>query len=166
MIPHRILAWWTGLGRRERVLTTVAAAAVMSGLIYSIAIEPATGTRAEWSWMPRPSRKRRASSMRSTPTFASGRTPHPTTTSHSESGRAALVRPGPGLRGSPRSIQEECLDRVVPLGEAHLRKLVREYVSHYHEERPHQGLGGKLVVPSDRPSRNGPFSGSRSACGS
>ena len=50
-----------------------------------------------------------------------------------------------------RSIQEECLDRVVPLGEAHLRKLVREYVSHYHEERPHQGLGGKFVSASSRP---------------
>ena len=46
MIPRRIQAWWTGLGRRERVLTTIAAAAVVSGLIYSIAIEPAWKTEA------------------------------------------------------------------------------------------------------------------------
>ena len=49
-----------------------------------------------------------------------------------------------------RSIQEECLNRVVPLGEAHLRELVREYVSHYHEERPHQGLSGRFVSASRR----------------
>jgi transposase len=56
-----------------------------------------------------------------------------------------------------RSIQEECLDRVVPLGEAHLRKLVREYVTHYHEERPHQGLSGKLVTASSRARSDGPL---------
>ena len=47
-----------------------------------------------------------------------------------------------------RSIKEECLDCVIPLGEAHLRELVREYVSHYHEERPHQGLSGRLIAAS------------------
>ena len=39
-----------------------------------------------------------------------------------------------------RSIKDECLRRVVPLGEGHLRLLVREYVEHYHRERNHQGL--------------------------
>ena len=33
-----------------------------------------------------------------------------------------------------RSIKEGCLSRVVPLGEGHLRLLVREYVEHYHRE--------------------------------
>ena len=50
-----------------------------------------------------------------------------------------------------RSIQEECLDRVIPLGEAHLRELVREYVAHYHGERPHQGLNGRLIAAATRP---------------
>ncbi len=48
-----------------------------------------------------------------------------------------------------RSIKEECLDRVIPLGEAHLRELLREYVAHYHGERPHQGLDGALIVPAN-----------------
>ena len=48
-----------------------------------------------------------------------------------------------------RSIKEECLDRVIPLGEAHLRELLREYVAHYHGERPHQGLNGALIDPSN-----------------
>ena len=42
-----------------------------------------------------------------------------------------------------RSIKEECLDRVIPLGEAHLRELIHEYVAHYHVERPHQGLAAR-----------------------
>ena len=44
-----------------------------------------------------------------------------------------------------RSIKEECLSRVVPLGEGHLRLLVREYVEHYHRERNHQGLDNQLL---------------------
>jgi putative transposase len=47
-----------------------------------------------------------------------------------------------------RSIKEECLDRVLPLGEWHLRRLIREFVTHYHIERNHQGIGNALI---DRP---------------
>ena len=56
-----------------------------------------------------------------------------------------------------RSIKEECLDRVIPLGEAHLRELVREYVAHYHEERPHQGLNGEIVAASTKRRGRGPL---------
>ena len=45
------------------------------------------------------------------------------------------------------SIKSECLNRLVLLGEAHLRLAVREYVAHYNSERPHQGLEGRFVVP-------------------
>jgi len=38
------------------------------------------------------------------------------------------------------SIKSECLDRIVPLGERHLRRTVSEFVEHYHRERNHQGL--------------------------
>ena len=44
-----------------------------------------------------------------------------------------------------RSIKTECLDHVVPLGERHLRHLVREYVDHYRKERNHQGIGNELI---------------------
>ena len=44
-----------------------------------------------------------------------------------------------------RSIKEECLHRVVPLGEGHLRLLVHEYVEHYHRERNHQGLDNQFL---------------------
>ena len=34
-----------------------------------------------------------------------------------------------------RSIKEECLDRLIPMGEAHFRRAVEEFVAHYHRER-------------------------------
>jgi transposase InsO family protein len=45
-----------------------------------------------------------------------------------------------------RSITEECLDRMIPLGDHHFRRAVREYVEHYHLERNHQGIGNALIA--------------------
>jgi transposase InsO family protein len=39
-----------------------------------------------------------------------------------------------------RSTKSECLAQIIPLGERHLRKAVKEYTEHYHFERNHQGL--------------------------
>jgi len=44
-----------------------------------------------------------------------------------------------------RSIQSECLAQILPRGERHLRRAVREYAEHYHHERNHQGLGNRLI---------------------
>ena len=43
------------------------------------------------------------------------------------------------------SAKSECLDKIVPLGERHLRAALRDFVEHYHRERPHQGLGNQLI---------------------
>jgi hypothetical protein len=46
-----------------------------------------------------------------------------------------------------RAIKEECLDRIVPIGERHFRDAEAEYVEHYHRERNHhQGLGIRLIA--------------------
>ncbi len=50
-----------------------------------------------------------------------------------------------------RSIREECLDRLILFGERRLRRVLDEFVAHYHEERNHQGLGNALITPEDRP---------------
>ena len=47
-----------------------------------------------------------------------------------------------------RSIKSECLSRMIPLGENHLRANVRAFVAHYHLERNHQGLDNELVYPA------------------
>jgi putative transposase len=53
-----------------------------------------------------------------------------------------------------QAIQIECLDHCVVLGAAHLDHLVQEFVAHYHEERPHQGLDNKLIVPGKPPPQD------------
>src|SRR4029077_16351872 len=45
-----------------------------------------------------------------------------------------------------RSIKEECLDRIIPIGERHFRRAITEFVEHYHRERNHQGLRNALIV--------------------
>lgn len=46
-----------------------------------------------------------------------------------------------------RSIKEEALDRMVMLGERALSYALHQYLSHYHGERNHQGLGNQLLRP-------------------
>jgi len=56
-----------------------------------------------------------------------------------------------------RSIKEECLNRMIFIGEGSLRQAVTQFMEHYHTERNHQGLGNRLIrskpriVPSHRP---------------
>jgi putative transposase len=45
------------------------------------------------------------------------------------------------------SVRTECLRRVIPLGEKHLRTILSEFLIHYHSERNHQGLGNELLTP-------------------
>jgi transposase InsO family protein len=47
-----------------------------------------------------------------------------------------------------RSIKEECLARIIPIGEGHVRRAMMEYVAHYHRERNHQGLENGLIEPA------------------
>jgi transposase InsO family protein len=47
------------------------------------------------------------------------------------------------------SLKAECLGRMIFFGEDMLRRTVREYVQHYHEERNHQGLDNTIIVPGE-----------------
>ncbi len=51
------------------------------------------------------------------------------------------------------SIKSECLSKLVPLGESHLRRAVSEHVVHYHRERNHQGVGNRLLTPAEQAVR-------------
>jgi transposase InsO family protein len=54
-----------------------------------------------------------------------------------------------------RSIKEECLERVILFGERHLRRTIAEFVTHYHGERNHQGIGNELIQPLRRANGQG-----------
>jgi len=69
------------------------------------------------------------------------------------SGRRDPRRPFPSARRMRmpyaerfvRSIKEEGLDRLIPIGERHFQRAVVEYDAHYHSERNHQGLDNRLA---------------------
>jgi putative transposase len=51
------------------------------------------------------------------------------------------------------SVRHECLDHMLIFNEAHLRRLLKDYVAYFNDERPHQGIdqhvpaGLSAVVP-------------------
>ncbi len=45
------------------------------------------------------------------------------------------------------SIRRECLDHLLILGEAHLRRILEEYVAYFNRDRPHQGLQQQIPDP-------------------
>jgi putative transposase len=55
-----------------------------------------------------------------------------------------------------RSVKEEALSKLVLFGEDGLRRALNEFMSHYHEERNHQGVGNVLLFPSGEPAPDGP----------
>jgi hypothetical protein len=55
-----------------------------------------------------------------------------------------------------RSIKEEYLDRITPIGERHFRHVITEFVQHDHREGNHQGLDNRLVAATPVTDRTGP----------
>ena len=45
------------------------------------------------------------------------------------------------------SVRRECLNHLLILGEAHLRRAVRAYATYFNEQRPHQGIAQRLPAP-------------------
>ncbi len=52
------------------------------------------------------------------------------------------------------SAKKECLNRMILFGEASLHRAISNYVSHYHQERPHQGIGN-VVIDGDLQTGDG-----------
>ena len=44
-----------------------------------------------------------------------------------------------------RTVRNECLDRLLLVSRQHVERVLRAYVSHYNQQRPHRGIG--LSVP-------------------
>ena len=51
-----------------------------------------------------------------------------------------------------RTIKEECLDRMILIGERSLTRAVKEFCEHYHLERNHQGLDDRIIDPELPPT--------------
>jgi len=46
-------------------------------------------------------------------------------------------------------VKEECLSKVVLIGERSLQRALSEYLEYFHAERNHQGKGNVLLCPRD-----------------
>ncbi len=51
------------------------------------------------------------------------------------------------------SVRRECLDHVLVLTEAHLRRVLGQYVTYFNGGRPHQGLAQRLPQPPQPPKQ-------------
>ena len=49
-----------------------------------------------------------------------------------------------------KSVKDECLSKLILFGEKSLRKAIREYLTHFHTERNHQGKGILLFPVSTK----------------
>ena len=56
------------------------------------------------------------------------------------------------MRNWVRSVKEECLTKLILLGEGSLRRALRHYEAHYHEERNHQSKDNQLLFPLRTPA--------------
>ena len=52
-----------------------------------------------------------------------------------------------------RSVKKEALSRLILFGERALWHTLNEYVTHYHQERPHQSKGNVILMPRTRPTQ-------------
>jgi hypothetical protein len=57
------------------------------------------------------------------------------------------------------SVRRDLLDHVIVLNERHLRRLLKDYVRYYHEDRTHLGLGKD--TPGDRVAASVPPRGQK-----
>ena len=51
------------------------------------------------------------------------------------------------------SVRTGCLNKMIPLGENHLRHALSQTILHYHHERPHQGLDHRIIEPDETAGR-------------
>ncbi|WP_369696655.1 integrase core domain-containing protein [Aggregatilinea lenta] len=55
-----------------------------------------------------------------------------------------------------RSVRTECLDKLLIINQAHLRRVMREYVVFFNTARPHQGLDQLIPVSKRDLANTGP----------
>lgn len=54
-----------------------------------------------------------------------------------------------------RTVREECLDHILIINEAHLRRVLIEFIDYYNGRRPHQGLEQQSPIPRVTPVTTG-----------
>jgi len=50
-----------------------------------------------------------------------------------------------------RTVREECLNKILIINQAHLRRVMAEFVTYHNTARPHQGLEQQIPLPRPTP---------------
>ena len=53
-----------------------------------------------------------------------------------------------------RSMKSECLNRMIFFGRRSLERALKQFVTHYHGGRNHQGLGNRIIDPREEVGKN------------
>jgi hypothetical protein len=53
-----------------------------------------------------------------------------------------------------KSVKDDCLSKLILVGERSLRRVLHDYQTHYHVERNHQGKGNVLLFPTAKQAKN------------
>jgi len=54
-----------------------------------------------------------------------------------------------------RSVREEVLDKLLIINQAHLPRVLTEYVAYFNQARPHQGIKQRRPIPIERGEQSG-----------
>ncbi|MCP4416068.1 MAG: transposase, partial [Chloroflexi bacterium] len=54
-----------------------------------------------------------------------------------------------------RTVREECLDKLLILNEAHLQRVLDEFLTYYNARRPHQSLDQQSPLERPQPETTG-----------
>ncbi len=52
------------------------------------------------------------------------------------------------------NVRRECLDHIMIVNAAHLRRVLKEYVAYFNRSRPHQGIDQRVPDPENTPAGN------------
>jgi putative transposase len=53
-----------------------------------------------------------------------------------------------------KSVKSEVFSKLILFGERSLRHALTQYTAHFHEERPHQGIGNVIPFPARQPAHD------------
>jgi len=56
-----------------------------------------------------------------------------------------------------RTVRDECLDKLLIINQAHLRRVMREYVAFFNTARPHQGIAQQIPLSPPTLNVSGPI---------
>lgn len=66
----------------------------------------------------------------------------------------SLARQASTVLSGSRTVRRECIDRILIVNRRHLERVLRVYICHYNEHRPHRSLDQRPPIEEPQPGSN------------